>query len=258
MTNDAPDTTPRRTGEALDFYLTAPAPCPYLTGLEEQRVLTILETPAQAAALPSLLQNGFRRSQQILYRPHCATCRACISVRLRLRDFTPDAGHRRILRKNAYLHTKHVDAVSSAEIYDLFRRYQQSRHADSEMAAMDASDLAQMIEQHTGHARLLTARDDAGQLAAVMLYDDLPDGRSAVYSFFDPDLSAQSPGTWMILHMAADTRAIHKSYLYLGYWIAASPKMAYKAHFQPLEMMQNSRWVDMGKDTAKDRAVSPV
>ncbi len=245
MTNDAPDTPPRRAGEALDFYLTAPARCPYLNGLEEQRILTILETPQQAAALPTLLQNGFRRSQQILYRPHCASCRACISVRLRLRDFTPSAGQRRILRKNANLHAAHKPPVSSAEMYDLFQRYQQSRHADSEMAAMNEDDLAQMIEQHTGHARLMTARDDAGRLAAVMLYDDLPDGRSAVYSFFDPDLSAQSPGTWMILHMAADTQAAGKPYLYLGYWIAASRKMAYKAQFQPLEMLHDNQWTDM-------------
>lgn len=245
MTNDAPDTPPRRAGDALDFYLTAPAPCPYLDGLEEQRILTILDTATHAAALPVLLQNGFRRSQQILYRPNCATCRACISVRLRLRDFTPDAGQRRILRKNVGLHTAHVPAISSAEIYDLFHRYQHSRHADSEMAAMGEDDLAQMIEQHTGHARLMTARDDAGQLAAVMLYDDLPDGRSAVYSFFDPALSAQSPGTWMILHMAADTLAAQKPYLYLGYWIAASRKMAYKAQFQPLEMLRDHKWSDM-------------
>lgn len=250
MTSDAPDTPPQRTGDALEFYLTAPAPCPYLNGLEEQRVLTILETSAQAAALPALLQNGFRRSQQILYRPHCAACRACISVRLRLHDFTPDAGQRRILRKNAQLHTSHVDALSSAEMYGLFQRYQHSRHTDSEMAAMDENDLAQMIEQHTGHARLLAARSGTGQLVAAMLYDDLPDGRSAVYSFFDPALSAQSLGTWMILHMAADTWAAGKPYLYLGYWIAASPKMAYKAHFQPLEMLQNNQW--------KEMAVSPA
>lgn len=245
MTNDAPDNPPRRAGNTLDFYLTAPAPCPYLSGLEEQRVLTILETPQHAAALPALLQNGFRRSQQILYRPNCSTCQACVSVRLRLRDFTPDAGQRRILRKNAGLHAAHGSAVCSGEIYDLFQRYQQSRHADSDMAAMGEDDLAQMIEQHTGHARLMTARDDAGALAAVMLYDDLPDGRSAVYSFFDPALSAQSPGTWMILHMAADTAAAGKPYLYLGYWIAASRKMAYKAHFQPLEMLRDNKWSDM-------------
>ncbi|MDY0009688.1 MAG: arginyltransferase [Bdellovibrionales bacterium] len=229
----------------LDFYLTAPAPCPYLPAQEEQRLLTFLDTPEKHAAMPALLRAGFRRSQNMLYRPHCPNCNACRSVRLRLHDFTPDAGQRRIGRKNASLHTTHETAQSSpeiAEIFDLFTRYQHSRHADGDMAHMTAADLADMIAEHTGHARMMMMRDSQNNLAAAMLYDALPDGASAVYSFFDPALSAQSPGTAMILQLAEDTRKHGLPYLYLGYWIAASRKMQYKSRFQPLEILVENAW----------------
>lgn len=245
MTNDSHDPATAEADDALAFYLTAPAPCPYLSGLMEQRIFTLLETPVQGQALPMLLHSGFRRSQQLVYRPHCTQCRACISVRMRLKDFTPTASQRRILRRNSDLHVTHDAAISSAEIYGLYRRYQDSRHSGGEMAQMDAHDLDQMIARHTGQAQLMCARADDGQLVAVMLYDDLPDGRSAVYSFFDPDMNRRSLGTWMILRMAEDTGAVDKPYLYLGYWIKASRKMAYKAQFQPLEMLQDRHWVDM-------------
>ncbi|MDP2206346.1 MAG: arginyltransferase [Alphaproteobacteria bacterium] len=229
----------------LDFYLTAELPCPYLDGLEERRVLTLLDTPAKSAALPLLLQSGFRRSQNMVYRPQCRACSACRSVRLRLADFTPDAGLRRILRKNENLHTAESPAKSSPALFDLFRRYQHSRHADGEMAQMTEADFAAMLEQHTGHARMMTVFDTQKNPAGAMLYDDLPEGVSAVYSFFDPALSAQSPGTWMILQLAAQAAQAGKDYLYLGYWIAASRKMAYKARFQPLEVFHGSGWEDL-------------
>ena len=107
---------------ALDFYLTAETPCPYLDGLAERRVLTLLDTPAKTAALPLLLHSGFRRSQNMLYRPQCRACSACRSVRLRLSDFTPDAGLRRILRKNENLHIADGAAESRPALFDLFRR----------------------------------------------------------------------------------------------------------------------------------------
>jgi arginyl-tRNA--protein-N-Asp/Glu arginylyltransferase len=229
----------------LDFYLTAETPCPYLGGLDERRVLTLLDTPTKSAALPLLLQSGFRRSQNMVYRPQCRACSACRSVRLRLADFAPDAGLRRILRKNKDLHISGSPAKSSAALFDLFRRYQHSRHADGEMAQMTEADFTAMIEQHTGHARLMTVFDAQGNPAGAMLYDDLPDGVSAVYSFFDPALSAQSPGTWMILQLAAQAAQSGKDYLYLGYWIAASRKMAYKARFRPLEVFHGSGWQDL-------------
>jgi arginyl-tRNA--protein-N-Asp/Glu arginylyltransferase len=229
---------------ALDFYLTAETPCPYLDGLDERRVLTFLDTPEKAAALPLLLQSGFRRNQNMLYRPQCRACNACRSVRLRLKDFAPDAGQRRVLRRNADLHPQYGAAQSNAALYNLFLRYQQSRHADGEMAQMAEADLAAMIGQHTGHARLMTVFDAQKNPVAAMLYDNLPDGFSAIYSFFDPALSPQSPGTWMILQLAAQAAAEGKAYLYLGYWIAASRKMAYKARFQPLEILLENEWKD--------------
>lgn len=243
MTNPPPD-APDAQDTPLEFYLTADTPCPYLPNLRERRILTFLETPPQTRALPLLLQSGFRRSQNMLYRPHCASCKACKSVRLRLGDFTPDTAERRILRKNKHLTAAHGAALSSPALHDLFSRYQLSRHADGGMAGMTESDLRAMIEEHTGHARLMTAADGTGRIVCAMLYDDIPDGVSAVYSFFDPALSAQSLGTWMIVTLATWAQAQGKDYLYLGYWIAASRKMAYKARFQPLEILLENGWTD--------------
>jgi leucyl-tRNA---protein transferase len=230
--------------ETPAFYLTAEAPCPYLSGFAERRVLAVLDTPGRAAALPLLIQNGFRRNQTVLYRPQCAACSACLSLRLRLRDFTHDAGQRRIWRKNADLVATEDAAASTPALFDLFRRYQQSRHAESEMARMTADDLAAMIGLHTGHARLMTVFDARETLVGAMLYDALPDGESAVYSFFDPAYAAQSPGTWMILKRAALAAAQGKDYLYLGYWIAGSRKMSYKSRFRSLEVFRAGGWED--------------
>lgn len=222
--------------------MTSSSPCPYLPAREEQRLLTFLDSPAKAQALPLLLQNGFRRSQHMAYRPACAQCQACKSVRIRLADFALGKSERRVLRKNAALRVAHAPAVATDDLFQLFTRYQTARHAQSEMAQMTRHDFAQMIEEHTGHARLMLAEEE-GRTIAAMLYDALPDGRSAVYSFFDPLLHARSLGSWMILHMAQETRAAGKEYLYLGYWVAGSPKMDYKAQFRPLEIFSGTRWV---------------
>lgn len=245
MTQDAHDENGNGAESgALDFYLTAQAPCPYLSGLAERRIVAFADTPQAAEAAPVLVQNGFRRSGTMFYRPHCPSCTACKSLRLRLSGFAPDAAERRILRKNAALSLHHGAATATPALYGLFMRYQQSRHADGEMAQMDEAAFADMIENHAGHARLMCARDAAGETVAAMLYDALPDGGSAVYSFFDSALSAQSPGTWMVLALAQALRAAGGEYLYLGYWIAASRKMAYKARFQPLEILLENEWKD--------------
>lgn len=224
------------------FYLTPPAPCPYLDGQTEQRILTFIERP-QAGLSSSLLAAGFRRSQNMFYRPHCAQCAACLSVRIPVADFKPNKNFRRNLRRNNDLAVHIRPAQSDENLYRLFRTYQKSRHTGGEMAAMTLDDLAGMIETHPGTARLMHGTKD-GKTIAVMLFDETARTTSAVYSFFDPAENRRSLGTWMVLKLIEYTQQTGRDFLYLGYLIRQSPKMAYKERFQPLQVLMKNEWVD--------------
>lgn len=238
-----PENNPQAQQDAgQPFYITPPAPCPYLEGLTEQRLLTFIDKP-QAGFTPALLAAGFRRSQNMFYRPHCPSCAACLSVRLPVADFAPDKGMRRILRRNGDLAAEIRAAACDEDLYRLFHSYQTARHAESDMAAMTIDDLAAMIEDHPGTARLMHCMKD-GQTRGVMLFDETANATSAVYSFFDPAESRRSLGTWMILKLVEYTKSSGRDYLYLGYLIRQSRKMAYKERFQPLQILIKNEWID--------------
>lgn len=230
------------TEQEQPFYLTPPAPCPYLPDLTEQRILTFIE-PAQAALSDPLLEAGFRRSQNMFYRPHCLACTACMSVRMMVQDFTPDKSFRRTLRRNADVSTHITPARSDDTLYDLFHRYQNTRHAEGEMAGMTADELKAMIEDEPGTARLMHCTLD-NQTIGVMLFDETATSTSAIYSFFDPALPERSLGTYMVLKLIEYTKNTGRDFLYLGYWIRQSPKMSYKARFQPLQILIKNEWKD--------------
>lgn len=237
------DDTPQIKQETeIPFYLTPPAPCPYLDGQTEQRILTFIEPP-QAGLSSALLAAGFRRSQNMFYKPNCAQCAACLSVRIPVAAFTPDKSFRRILRRNGDIKVDIRAAKSDENMFSLFRAYQQARHTDGEMAAMTVDDLAGMIETHPGTARLMHCTKD-GQTIAVMLFDETARTTSAVYSFFDPAENRRSLGTWMVLKLIEYTQKTGRDFLYLGYLIRQSPKMAYKERFQPLQILIKNEWID--------------
>jgi leucyl-tRNA---protein transferase len=227
--------------DTLDLYLTQPAPCPYLKGQVEQKVITVLDD-VTAPLAPLLTERGFRRSQHMFYRQQCPACRACIASRLVLKDFRPGEGLRRVVKKNAALSYAVTEPDASPENYDLFSRYLAARHQDGEMAKMSYGDFLPMMEEYPAGTRFLVCRDGPKTLG-IMLFDEGPDGTSAVYSFFDPAEEKRSLGTWMILKLAEYTAGQGKPYLYLGFWVKGSPKMEYKARFQPLEIFVNEQWI---------------
>jgi arginine-tRNA-protein transferase len=238
--------------DAPQFYLTAPAPCPYLPGREERKVFTHL-VGRRALELNDLLtQGGFRRSQTIAYRPACEHCRACISTRIVVDDFRPGRTFRRIWRDNADLVGVMGANRPTSEQYSLFRGYLESRHADGGMVDMTVLDYAMMVEDSHVDTRIVEYRrrgpDTAikgtgtGPLHAVALTDVLADGLSMVYSFYEPDAQARSLGTFLILDHIARARAMGLPYVYLGYWVEGSAKMAYKARFQPQERLRPGGW----------------
>ncbi|WP_112663595.1 arginyltransferase [Microvirga flavescens] len=235
------------------FYLTSPTACPYLPGKEERKVFTHIVGRRGRDLNEILTQGGFRRSQTIAYRPACETCRACISVRVVVDDFEPSGNLHRVLKHNRDLIGTAIQNRPSSEQYSLFRRYLDARHKDGGMADMSVLDYAMMVEdshvdtciveyRRRGIDSGITGRGE-GELIAMGLTDVMSDGLSMVYSFYDPDLTDRSLGTFMILDHIRRARAMGLPYLYLGYWVDGSPKMGYKARFRPQERLMPNGWV---------------
>lgn len=218
-------------------------PCPYLAGQVERKLFTRFfgEAPLDADINGILTRAGFRRSHDILYRPACPACSACVPVRIPVDQFKADGSLRRILKRNRDLQITRVAPEPNAARFALFRAYQASRHAESDMARMEESDFAAMLNDGAASAALFEARLD-DRLLGVMLADALADGYSAIYSFFEPEEGRRSLGLRLILALVEAALAETKPYVYLGYWIANSRKMAYKARLRPLEALGPEGW----------------
>jgi arginine-tRNA-protein transferase len=233
------------------FYLTAPSPCPYLGGKEERKVFTHLVGERAPELNNILTQGGFRRSQSIAYRPACEGCRACVSVRVIVKDFRPTQSMRRIMRRNVDINSEMRVAVPTSEQYSIFRAYLDSRHRDGGMADMTVLDYAMMVEDSHIETRIIEYRRRAAdittaqrsdELVAIGLTDVLGDGLSMVYSFFEPDEAARSLGTFMVLDHIARAQRMGLAYVYLGYWVRGSRKMDYKSRFLPQERLMPDGW----------------
>jgi arginine-tRNA-protein transferase len=224
------------------FYRSGPMPCPYLPGRVERKLFTRLGGVYAAEVNSTLSRAGFRRSHDIVYRPVCPTCSACVPVRIPVADFRPSRSQRRVQRANQALVMLEVPPVATGEQYRLFARYQASRHGDSDMARMAMSDFTAMIDEGRADTSLFEMRTPDNRLMGCVLTDRLADGFSAVYSFFDIEGDRRSLGTGLILSLVERARAEGLAYVYLGYWIATSRKMAYKSRFQPLEALGAEGW----------------
>jgi arginine-tRNA-protein transferase len=232
------------------FYTTAPLPCPYLPGRTERKIVTELSGTEAEALHERLSRAGFRRSHNIAYAPVCPGCQACVPIRVVSEDFTPDRTQRRILRANADLTVSEMPARATAEQFTLFQRYQKNRHADGDMAAMGYYDYRAMIEDTPISTGLLEFRDAQDRLLGACLTDWLADGLSAVYSFFDTDQDKRSLGTFAVLWLIGRARSLGLPYVYLGYWVPESRKMAYKARFRPSEILMSGAWHRLNDDAS--------
>lgn len=228
------------------FYKTAPMPCPYLDGQDEQRILTELpDGPMATALFNSLSQAGFRRSHRLLYLPDCPNCRACVPVRIIAAGFSPNRSLSKALRRASILRREIVPAEPTAEQYTLFRAYQDRRHTGGDMGQMSWSDYAAMVGQSSVDTRLLEARMPDGTLVGCCLFDTIRDGLSAVYSFFADPLPGVGLGSVLVHDLVQQTLSEQREYVYLGFWIEECAKMAYKIKFQPLERLTRRGWVPL-------------
>jgi arginine-tRNA-protein transferase len=208
----------------------------------EQLIFAELDTGSASEAYDALTHAGFRRSHNIIYRPACANCAACVPVRIVAHDFLPDRSLRRVRRRNDESTVSLRPPRATAEQFNIFRRYQRSRHNGGDMADMTFAQYSAMIEDTAVDTFVAEIRQPTGGLVGVVLGDRLGDGISAVYSFFDPLLAERSPGTFMILWLIDEAIRINLPYVYLGYWIEESPKMAYKSRFRPIEALGAKGW----------------
>ena len=231
------------------FFVTSPAPCPYLPGRSERKVFTELKGAHADQLNEALGRIGFRRSQTVAYRPSCLDCQACVSVRVAAEEFQPSNTQRRILKRNRDLIATECRPWATDEQFALLQKYLAARHPDGGMAAMDEMDYADMVE-HTPVSSCLveyrepTASGEPGQLVGACLTDRQGDGLSMIYSFYDPDIEKRAGlGNYIILDHIRRAAAEGLPYVYLGYWVEGSQRMQYKVRFRPLEKLTRDGWV---------------
>ena len=244
----------------LRFFLTAPSPCPYLPDRFERKVFAHLPLSDGATVNDTLTQVGFRRSQNIAYRPACEGCMACVSARLPALDYVFSRSERRVLNRNEDLERHLVEAEATMEQFDLLRRYLTTRHANGGMAEMTWPDYVAMVEDtavrtHIIEYRLKSKDRGPGDLVACALVDLMSDGLSLVYSFYEPGMARRSLGSFVILDHVVQAGVTDLPYVYLGYWVRGSAKMNYKVRFSPIELLRPDGWTLM---SARDFPGGPI
>jgi len=225
----------------LDLYITPEHPCHYLP---ERQARTVFVDPALAMDEPLytlLATHGFRRSGPHVYRPHCEGCQACVPLRVPVRGFKPNRTQKRVMKRDADLRTRLLPAEFDPEHFALYGRYLAARHAGGGMDGESPDDYRQFLLSPWGKTSLLEMRLD-GRLMGVAVTDELGDALSAVYTFYDPDVEERSLGTYAVLMQIDEARRRGLSWVYLGYWIAESRKMSYKAQFRPFETLGTDGW----------------
>lgn len=230
----------------LVFFHTLPMPCPYLPDRIERRLVADISSRRGRSSHDALARAGFRRTQHLCYRPACPSCTSCLPIRIRATDFEWTRSFRRIMNRNRDVVGTWRDARATTEQFTLFKHYQSSRHADGEMGLMDYVDFGDMIERSPINSQLIEYRRNPDEkLIGVMLVDVQDDGLSAVYSFFSGDEPERGLGSFMVLDLIERAAGRGLPYVYLGYWIAETRKMSYKARFKPAEVLLDSGWTDL-------------
>lgn len=230
------------------FFLTSPAPCPYLPDRQERKIFTELSGAHASELNDALGRIGFRRSQSVAYRPSCVGCTACVSVRVIGDAFEPNATQRKLLRRNSDIVVSACKPWATNEQFALLQRYLESRHPGGGMATMDEADYADMVDQTPVSTYVIEYREPSvdgtpGRLIGACLTDQQADGLSMIYSFFDTSPDARPGlGNFIIMEHIMRAKRAGLPYVYLGYWVKGSDRMAYKTRYRPLEVLGPNGW----------------
>ncbi len=236
------------------FFVTSPAPCPYLPGKSERKVFTELKGGHADQLNEALGRIGFRRSQTVAYRPSCIDCQACVSVRVVSDEFKPSSTQKRLMKRNKDLVVTECRPWATDEQFELLAKYLSARHPDGGMAAMDELDYADMVEHTPVTSYVIEYREpsengEPGRLVGACLTDRQGDGLSMIYSFYDPDHEARAGlGNFIILDHIVRAAEQGLPYVYLGYWVEGSPRMQYKVRYRPLERLTREGWQRMSDE----------
>lgn len=239
------------------FFVTSPAPCPYLPGRSERKVFTDLKGDNADELNEALGRIGFRRSQTVSYRPSCFECNACVSVRIVANEFEPSTSQKRLLRRNADLEAVECRPWATSEQFELLQKYLDARHPGGGMASMDETDYADMVEHTPVSSYVIEYREPGvgsqpGKLVGACLTDFQGDGLSMIYSFFDPEHETRSGlGNFIILDHIRRAAQMGMAYVYLGYWVEGSDRMQYKIRYRPIERLSRDGWERIGRDEHK-------
>ncbi|ANU08579.1 arginyltransferase [Paraurantiacibacter namhicola] len=243
------------------FFVTSPAPCPYLPGKTERKVFTELKGPHSEELNDALGRIGFRRSQTVAYRPSCLDCRACVSVRVVAQEFRPSGTQKRISRRNEDLVVTECRPWATAEQFELLQKYLSVRHPGGGMAAMDEIDYADMVEHTSVSSYVVEYREPnadgtPGRLVGACLTDCQADGLSMIYSFYDPEHEDRAGlGNFIILDHIRRAAEGGLPYVYLGYWVEGAARMQYKVRYRPLEKLGPDGWQRMS-DAAQSALIA--
>lgn len=223
------------------LYLSAPHACSYLAGRTANTVVVDPRFSMSAEVYDSLVKHGFRRSGTLVYRPHCRGCRACVSVRIPVDCFEANRSQRRNFQRNRDIEVRTLAPTFDSEHFELYRRYQRQRHPGSSMNDPDPKKYVDFLTESCVDTQFFEMRIDTA-LVGIAVADRLVDGLSAIYTFYDPDLSGRGLGTFAILWQIREARRLGLQWLYLGYWIEHCEKMHYKERFRPLYGFRDGRW----------------
>jgi arginine-tRNA-protein transferase len=230
--------------KTLVFFATPAHDCSYLPDRQATTMFVDPRAQVDKRLYSQLTALGFRRSGSHYYRPHCENCNACIPVRLRVEEFSPDRSQRRVLKKNSDLTCRMVRAGFTERYYELYARYIEERHADGDMYPPSREQFTSFLVEGATDSWFLEILDQE-QLVGLAAIDKLDEGLSAIYTVFDPAYEHRSLGTFAVLWQIEEARRLELPYLYLGYWIADCGKMNYKTRFRPIEALRDGHWQTM-------------
>lgn len=230
--------------QRIQFYATTSYTCGYLEGKLAQSLIAAPHHLIDANTYSGLIQLGFRRSGKFAYRPHCEHCSACIPVRIPVSQFKPSRSQRRAYKQHQHLAAKVLPLEFHEAHFQLYQRYQLARHAEGDKSPDSEEQYRNFLVQSNVDSMLIEFHEH-DQLKMVSVVDLVRDGISAVYTFYDPDDTHCSYGTYNVLWQIEWANTLHLPYLYLGYWIQESPKMSYKTNFRPIETLIDGEWLVM-------------
>lgn len=234
---------------SIRIYQTAEHPCGYWPDRRARDIVLDPDSRALPVVYPAALAQGFRRSGGHVYRPQCDACMACVPVRIDVQAFTPNRSQQRCLRRNADLQVRDLPAQRDTEVFELYRRYLGHRHPKGGMDEPRPEDFDNFLSAPWSPTRFLCFHDGLGALKGVAVSDLLPNGVSAVYTFFDPDEAGRSLGTFAILRQIEWARTLGLPHVYLGFWLQGHPKMDYKRRFRGVEQLRHGEWESLSADS---------